>query len=109
MVFTVTQGGSSFAEQCIVIKWLEEAGVDFFDISGGVYTDPAWKGDMPEIAERPIRRARGRLVSGLSFLTTLLQYLLTDQLFHRMGTGNEESLGKFFLHHKNGRQCLTSF
>ncbi|PGH23915.1 hypothetical protein AJ80_01977 [Polytolypa hystricis UAMH7299] len=54
-----TEGGSSFAEQCVVIKWLEEAGVDFFDISGGVYTDPAWKGDMAEIAERPVRKERG--------------------------------------------------
>jgi hypothetical protein len=59
-VSTVTKGGSSFAEQCVVIKWLEDAGVDFFDISGGVYTDPAWKGDMPEIAERPVRKERGR-------------------------------------------------
>ena len=58
--FTVTKGGSSFAEQCVVLTWLEEAGVDFFDISGGVYTDPAWKGDMPKIAERPVRKERGR-------------------------------------------------
>ncbi|KIW29275.1 uncharacterized protein PV07_05100 [Cladophialophora immunda] len=54
------QGGQSFAEQCVVIKWLEEAGVDFFDISGGTYASPAWRGNiMTELAERPSQKARG--------------------------------------------------
>ncbi|KAF2094968.1 FMN-linked oxidoreductase [Rhizodiscina lignyota] len=54
------EGGQSFAEQCVVIKWLEEAGVDFFDISGGTYATPAWRGNiMTELAERPSRKERG--------------------------------------------------
>jgi hypothetical protein len=54
-------GGQSFAEQCVVIKWLEEAGVDFFDISGGTYGTPAWRGNiMKELAERPSQKERGR-------------------------------------------------
>lgn len=56
----VIEGGQSFAEQCIVIKWLEEAGVDFFDISGGTYESPAWRGNiMKELAERPSQKYRG--------------------------------------------------
>jgi hypothetical protein len=55
------EGGQSFAEQCVVIKWLEEAGVDFFDISGGTYSTPAWRGNiMKELAERPSQKERGR-------------------------------------------------
>ncbi|KAL4891164.1 hypothetical protein BDV59DRAFT_209284 [Aspergillus ambiguus] len=54
------EGGTSFAEQCVVIKWLEEAGVDFFDISGGTYESPAWRGNiMKELAERPSQKERG--------------------------------------------------
>ena len=57
------EGGQSFAEQCDVIKWLEEAGVDFFDISGGTYATPAWRGNvMPELTDRPSQRERGRYV-----------------------------------------------
>jgi 2,4-dienoyl-CoA reductase-like NADH-dependent reductase (Old Yellow Enzyme family) len=58
---TVIEGGASFAEQCVVIKWLEDAGVDFFDISGGTYASPAWRGNiMKELAERPSQKERGR-------------------------------------------------
>lgn len=58
---TVIKGGTSFAEQCVVIKWLEEAGVDFLDISGGTYASPAWRGNiMTELAERPSQKQRGR-------------------------------------------------
>lgn len=58
---TVIEGGTSFAEQCVVIKWLEDAGVDFFDISGGTYASPAWRGNiMKELAERPSQKQRGR-------------------------------------------------
>lgn len=47
----------------MVIKWLEEAGVDFFDISGGTYESPAWRGNiMTELAERPSQKTRGRFV-----------------------------------------------
>ncbi|KIW18417.1 hypothetical protein PV08_02705 [Exophiala spinifera] len=54
------KGGQSFAEQCVVIKWLEDAGVDFFDISGGTYESPAWRGNiMTELAERPSQKIRG--------------------------------------------------
>lgn len=57
----VIEGGTSFAEQCVVIKWLENAGVDFFDISGGTYASPAWRGNiMTELAERPSQKERGR-------------------------------------------------
>jgi 2,4-dienoyl-CoA reductase-like NADH-dependent reductase (Old Yellow Enzyme family) len=57
---TVIEGGQSFAEQCVVIKWLEDAGVDFFDISGGTYESPAWRGNiMTELMERPSQRTRG--------------------------------------------------
>lgn len=56
----VIQGGSSFAEQRVVLKWLEDAGVDFFDISGGTYEWPAWRGNiMTELAQRPSQRLRG--------------------------------------------------
>ena len=42
------------------MKWLEEAGVDFFDISGGTYESPAWRGNiMTELAERPSQKMRG--------------------------------------------------
>lgn len=42
------------------MKWLEEAGVDFFDISGGTYESPAWRGNiMTELAERPSQKERG--------------------------------------------------
>ncbi|KAJ5599213.1 hypothetical protein N7450_000280 [Penicillium hetheringtonii] len=54
------KGGTSFAETCVVIKWLEDAGVDFFDISGGTYASPAWRGNiMTELAERPSQKERG--------------------------------------------------
>ena len=44
-----------------MIKWLEEAGVDFFDISGGTYESPAWRGNiMTELADRPSQKQRGR-------------------------------------------------
>jgi 2,4-dienoyl-CoA reductase-like NADH-dependent reductase (Old Yellow Enzyme family) len=43
-----------------VAKWLEDAGVDFFDISGGTYESPAWRGNiMKELAERPSQKTRG--------------------------------------------------
>ncbi|KAL7004245.1 hypothetical protein EMMF5_006190 [Cystobasidiomycetes sp. EMM_F5] len=42
-------GGTTFAEACIVMKWLEDAGVDFFDISGGVYEYPIWRGQSEEV------------------------------------------------------------
>ncbi|KAH8691471.1 hypothetical protein BGW36DRAFT_363802 [Talaromyces proteolyticus] len=48
-----------FAEQCVVIKWLEDAGVDFFDISGGTYESPAWRGNMVQLAERSSQKQRG--------------------------------------------------
>ena len=68
---TVMDGGQSFAEQCVVIKWLEDAGVDFFDISGGTYATPAWRGNiMKELALRPSQRDRGRLDLTISFLTS---------------------------------------
>jgi 2,4-dienoyl-CoA reductase-like NADH-dependent reductase (Old Yellow Enzyme family) len=54
---TVIKGGQSFAEQCVVIKWLEDAGVDVFDISGGTYAFPAWRGNI--IAERPSQKLNG--------------------------------------------------
>ncbi|KAJ6179948.1 Aldolase-type TIM barrel [Penicillium mononematosum] len=55
------EGGQSFAEQCAVIKWLEDAGVDFFDILGGTYSSPAWRGNiMTELAERPSQKECGR-------------------------------------------------
>lgn len=61
--YIVIEGGQSFAEQCVVIKWLEEAGVDFFDISGGTYESPAWRGNiMKELAERTSQKERGRFV-----------------------------------------------
>src|SRR3978361_1942123 len=57
---TVMKGGQSLAEQCVVIKWLEDAGVDFFDISGGTYASPAWRGNiMKELAERLSQKYRG--------------------------------------------------
>jgi 2,4-dienoyl-CoA reductase-like NADH-dependent reductase (Old Yellow Enzyme family) len=60
-IHIVIEGGQSFAEQCVVIKWLEDAGVDFFDISGGTYASPAWRGNiMTELAERPSQKERGR-------------------------------------------------
>jgi 2,4-dienoyl-CoA reductase-like NADH-dependent reductase (Old Yellow Enzyme family) len=60
----VIEGGQSFAEQCVVIKWLEDAGVDFFDISGGTYESPAWRGNiMKELALRVSQRERGRYIS----------------------------------------------
>lgn len=47
----------------MVIKWLEEAGVDFFDISGGTYESPAWRGNiMKSLSERPSQKHRGRFV-----------------------------------------------
>lgn len=45
----VVAGGTTFAEACIVMKWLEDAGVDFFDISGGVYEYPIWRGQSEEV------------------------------------------------------------
>ena len=54
------EGGTSFAEQCVVIKWLEDAGVDFFDISGGTYESPAWRGNLlTELGTRSSRRLQG--------------------------------------------------
>lgn len=42
------------------MKWLEDAGVDFFDISGGTYESPAWRGNiMKELVERPSQKYRG--------------------------------------------------
>ena len=56
----VIDGGMSFAEACVVMKWLEDAGVDFFDISGGTYASPAWRGNvMKELTDRPSSRERG--------------------------------------------------
>jgi hypothetical protein len=62
MSHAVIEGGQSFGEQCVVLKWLEDAGVDFFDISGGTYDSPAWRGGMKELAERPSQIERGRYV-----------------------------------------------
>ncbi|KAL2837381.1 hypothetical protein BJX68DRAFT_280219 [Aspergillus pseudodeflectus] len=42
------EGGQTFEDQCVVFKWLEDAGVDFFDITGGTYASPAWRGDPLE-------------------------------------------------------------
>ncbi|KIH87033.1 hypothetical protein SPBR_05071 [Sporothrix brasiliensis 5110] len=54
------EGGTSFAEMCVVAKWLEQAGVDFFDISGGTYESPAWRGNiMTELGTRSSQRLRG--------------------------------------------------
>ncbi|KAL2212456.1 NADH oxidase [Sarocladium strictum] len=53
------EGAQTFAEQCVVLKWLEDAGVDFFDISGGTYESPAWRGTMEDLAQRPLRKERG--------------------------------------------------
>ncbi|KAL2871276.1 uncharacterized protein BJX67DRAFT_377876 [Aspergillus lucknowensis] len=39
------EGGQTFEDECIVFKWLEDAGVDFFDITGGTYASPAWRGE----------------------------------------------------------------
>jgi hypothetical protein len=42
------------------MRWLEEAGVDFFDISGGTYESPAWRGNiMKELIDRPSRQEWG--------------------------------------------------
>jgi 2,4-dienoyl-CoA reductase-like NADH-dependent reductase (Old Yellow Enzyme family) len=60
MLLAVVEGGSTFAEQVVVMKWLEQAGVDFFDISGGIYTNPAWKGEIAEVAERTVCKQYGR-------------------------------------------------
>ncbi|KAL2858542.1 hypothetical protein BJY01DRAFT_201330 [Aspergillus pseudoustus] len=55
-----SEGGTSFAEQCVVLKWLEDAGVDFFDVSGGTYATPAWRGNIQkELTDRPIQRYYG--------------------------------------------------
>src|ERR1700712_2414103 len=57
---TVMKGGQSLAEQWVVIKWLEDAGVDFFDISGGTYATREWRGSiMNDLAERPSQKLRG--------------------------------------------------
>lgn len=91
----VIEGGQSFAEQCVVIKWLEDAGVDFFDISGGTYESPAWRGNiMKELMDRPSQENRGRLVTipGSCF-SSLADGVV--QLFHRMGPRAEESTGEF--------------
>lgn len=62
----------------MVIKWLEEAGVDFFDISGGTYESPAWRGNiMTELAERPSRKTRGRYVH-LILLKSIHRWLLNS-------------------------------
>lgn len=56
-----------------MIKWLEDAGVDFIDISGGTYESPAWRGNiMSELAERPSQKERGRLVQRVLFFTDVL-------------------------------------
>jgi hypothetical protein len=56
-----------------VIKWLEDAGVDFFDISGGTYESPAWRGNiMTELVERPSQKERGRLVHRILFFNVLM-------------------------------------
>lgn len=42
------------------MRWLEEAGVDFFDISGGTYESPAWRGNiMKNLTKRPSRQEWG--------------------------------------------------
>lgn len=84
MTNEVIEGGQSFAEQCVVIKWLEEAGVDFFDISGGTYESPAWRGNiMTELAERPSQKQRGRYVLTSSLIPpgTWLFVHCADDLF----------------------------
>jgi 2,4-dienoyl-CoA reductase-like NADH-dependent reductase (Old Yellow Enzyme family) len=53
-------GGVTLAEYAVVARWLEDAGVDWFDISGGTYASPAWRGNiMPELLERPSVKANG--------------------------------------------------
>lgn len=37
-------GGVSFEETLSLLPHLERAGVDFFDVSGGTYAMPAWRG-----------------------------------------------------------------
>ena len=67
---SVIPGGLSFAESCVVLKWLEQAGVDFFDVSGGTYESPAWRGNiMKELLERESQKTRGRLVCGYDEFT----------------------------------------
>ncbi|KAI5476511.1 NamA [Pseudohyphozyma bogoriensis] len=54
------EGGTSFAESCVVLHWLEKAGVDFIDISGGTYESPAWRGNiMKELNDRESQKTRG--------------------------------------------------
>lgn len=75
LTLPVIEGGQSFAEQCVVIKWLEEAGVDFFDISGGTYESPAWRGNiMTELAERPSQKERGRY--DMTSLSSQLRWII---------------------------------
>lgn len=101
MTNEVIEGGQSFAEQCVVIKWLEEAGVDFFDISGGTYESPAWRGNiMTELAERPSQKQRGRYVLTSSLIPLIVRHLVgiltvRSQLLHRVGAGDEEGSGMF--------------
>jgi 2,4-dienoyl-CoA reductase-like NADH-dependent reductase (Old Yellow Enzyme family) len=43
-----------------VLKWLEDAGVDFFDISGGTYESAAWRGDiLTGLTQCPSQRLMG--------------------------------------------------
>lgn len=51
MLYVVIEGGQSFGEQCVVLKWFEDVGVDFFDIFGGIYDLFVWRGGMKELVE----------------------------------------------------------
>jgi hypothetical protein len=59
--YSVLEDGISFAESCVVLKWLEDAGVDFFDISGGTYASPVWRGSQTSgFPETASQKAHGR-------------------------------------------------
>lgn len=53
------ENGANFEDYCTLSRWLEDAGVDFFDISGGTYESPAWRGTMSSITGRPLAKERG--------------------------------------------------
>lgn len=54
--------------------------MDFFDISGGTYASPAWRGNiMKELAERPSQKERGRYVHSNTrdeFLADIKSYFI---------------------------------
>ena len=55
--------------------------MDFFDISGGTYESPAWRGNiMKELENRPSQQERGRFVGKVPLLSELLIDLPTALL-----------------------------